>query len=62
VTTDDDGWTVRTADRLPSAHYEHMVVVREGQPEVLSTFEYIEDVIDAPYHEQSPKKERVANG
>jgi methionyl aminopeptidase len=61
VTTDDDGWTVRTQDGLPSAHYEHMVVVQEGQAEVLSTFEYIEDVTDAPYN-QSPQQERVANG
>jgi len=61
VSTDDDGWTVRTQDGLPSAHYEHMVVVQDGQPEVLSTFEYIEDVTDAPYN-QSPQQERVANG
>jgi methionyl aminopeptidase len=50
VTTDADGWTIRTADRAPSAHYEHMIVVRRGQPEVLSTFSYIEDVIEAPYN------------
>jgi len=49
VVTDDDGWTVRAADGLPSAHYEHMVVVRDGEPEVLSDFEYIEDVIEPPY-------------
>ncbi|MFB6273015.1 MAG: type I methionyl aminopeptidase [Salinibacter sp.] len=49
VTTDADGWTVRAADGLPSAHYEHMVVVRDGEPEVLSDFGYIEDVIDPPY-------------
>jgi methionyl aminopeptidase len=49
VVTDDDGWTVRAADGLPSAHYEHMVVVRDGEPEVLSDFGYIEDVIDPPY-------------
>jgi len=61
VTTDDDGWTVRTADGLPSAHYEHMIVVQDDRAEVLSTFAYIEDVIDAPY-EQSLSKERVANG
>lgn len=61
VTTDDDRWTVRTADRLSSAHYEHMVVVRNGQAEVLSTFQYIEDAIDAPY-KQSSTKERVPNG
>ncbi|MDX1546988.1 MAG: type I methionyl aminopeptidase [Rhodothermales bacterium] len=49
VETEPDGWTIRTADGAPSAHYEHMVVVRRGEPEVLSTFDYIEDVIDAPY-------------
>lgn len=52
VTTDADGWTVRTADGQPSAHYEHMVAVREGRAEVLSTFDYIEDEIDAPYKEK----------
>ena len=61
VTTDSDGWTVRTADGLPSAHYEHMVVVQDGQAEVLSTFAYIEDVIDAPYT-QPLSKEGIANG
>ena len=50
VSTGPDGWTIRTADGAPSAHYEHMVVVRRGQPEILSTFTYIEDVIDAPYN------------
>ncbi len=49
VTTDADGWTIRTADGRASAHYEHMIVLRDGAPEVLSTFDYIEDVIDAPY-------------
>lgn len=61
VTTDPDGWTVRTADGSRSAHYEHMVAVREGRAEVLSTFAYIEDVIDAPY-EQSLSTGHVANG
>lgn len=32
----DDGWTVRTADRKPSAHFEHTIVVRKGEPEVLT--------------------------
>jgi methionyl aminopeptidase len=31
-----DGWTVLTADRAPSAHFEHTVLVTEGEPEVLS--------------------------
>jgi methionyl aminopeptidase len=37
----DDGWTILTRDRLPSAHFEHDVAIVDGQPEVLSTFEYI---------------------
>ncbi len=41
----DDGWTVITRDGKPSAHFEHTVAVRAGQPEVLSTFSYIEDVL-----------------
>jgi len=47
--SDDDGWTVRTADGTDSAHYEHMVIVQPGQPEILSTFDYIEKVITPPY-------------
>lgn len=38
-----DGWTILTADRKPSAHYEHTIVVRKGKAEVLSTFEFIEE-------------------
>lgn len=50
VSTDRDGWTVRTADGSVSAHYEHMVVLRKDGPEVLTTFEHIEAVLDAlPY-------------
>ena len=52
VATDPDGWTVRTADKQPSAHYEHMVVVRKGKAEILSTFDYIEEVTGAPYREE----------
>jgi len=57
VTPDDDGWTIRTADRSISAHYEHMVAIRRGEPEVLSTFKYIEDVIDAPYEHEALSEE-----
>ncbi|MEI6971511.1 MAG: type I methionyl aminopeptidase [bacterium] len=31
-----DGWTVRTADRKPSAHFEHTIVVRDGAAEILT--------------------------
>lgn len=39
---DDDGWTVRTKDGLPSAHYEHNVCVRKGTADILSSFTEIE--------------------
>ncbi len=41
----NDGWTIVTADKKPSAHFEHDVAVVNGQPEVLSTFEYIEQAL-----------------
>ena len=59
VTTDPDGWTVRTADGLPSAHYEHMVVVHEGEPEVLSSFAHIEDEIEPPYEIDAVKEKQT---
>jgi len=42
----DDGWTIITADRLPSAHFEHDVVVRKDGAEVLSTHEFIEEELN----------------
>jgi methionyl aminopeptidase len=42
VTSDADGWTVRTKDRKPSAHYEHTVCVKKGKADILSSFEKIE--------------------
>jgi methionyl aminopeptidase len=31
-----DGWTVIATDRKPSAHYEHVVLVTDGEPEILT--------------------------
>lgn len=45
INQEDDGWTIRTRDGLPSAHFEHDVAVRKGKADVLSTFEYIEEVL-----------------
>lgn len=42
VFTDKDGWTVRTADGKPAAHYEHTVCVRKGKADILSSFSAIE--------------------
>lgn len=36
VKTSGDGWTVRTIDTLPSAHFEHTVLISDGQPEILT--------------------------
>ncbi|MGZ4983013.1 MAG: type I methionyl aminopeptidase [Chthoniobacterales bacterium] len=33
----DDGWTVCTADGMPSAHYEHTVLITKAEPEILTT-------------------------
>ena len=43
VVQEKDGWTIRTADRKPSAHFEHMVAIFEDRTEVLTTHEYIEE-------------------
>lgn len=42
----DDGWTIVTADKKPSAHFEHNVALIEGKPEILSTFDYIEEALE----------------
>jgi len=46
ILTDDDGWTIVTRDRMVSAHFEHDIVVRKGQADVLSSFLDIEKVIN----------------
>ena len=40
-----DGWTIRTADGKPSAHFEYAVAVRKGEADVLTTFEFIEEAL-----------------
>ncbi len=45
VVQDPDGWTIRTSDRMPSAHFELTVAVRKEKADVLSTFRYIEEVL-----------------
>ncbi len=41
-----DGWTIRTRDGKPSAHFEHDVAVREGKADILSSFDEIEEVLN----------------
>jgi len=41
-----DGWTIKTADGKPSAHFEYAVAVNRGEADVLTTFEFIEEVLN----------------
>ena len=45
IVIEQDGWTCRTRDRKPSAHYEHTVAVIGGKTDILTTFDYIKDVL-----------------
>ena len=47
VVQEKDGWTIRTIDRKPSAHFEHTIAIRKGKAEILSTFDYIEEVLNS---------------
>lgn len=40
-----DGWTCRTRDGQPSAHYEHTVAIMGGETEILTTFDYVDQVL-----------------
>ncbi len=40
-----DGWTCRTKDHKPSAHYEHTLAILNGETRVLTTFDYIKDAL-----------------
>jgi methionyl aminopeptidase len=41
-----DGWTISTADHQPSAHFELAIAVGQGEADILSTFSYIDEVIN----------------
>lgn len=45
IVIERDGWTCRTRDRKPSAHYEHTVAIIDNTTRILTTFDYIEEVL-----------------
>ena len=45
IVIERDGWTTRTKDRKPSAHYEHTIAIHHGKPDILSSFQYVEEVL-----------------
>ena len=46
VMQENDGWTIRTMDRKPSAHFEHAIAIRNNGADILSSFSEIEQVIN----------------
>jgi methionyl aminopeptidase len=45
IKQDADGWTIRTLDGKPSAHYELAIAVDKGKADILTTYEYIEEIL-----------------
>lgn len=41
----NDGWGVSTRDGKPAAHFEHSIAVYSGKAKILSTFQYVEEVL-----------------
>jgi methionyl aminopeptidase len=45
IVIESDGWTCRTKDRKPSAHYEHTIAICNDETQVLTTFDYVKEVL-----------------
>jgi len=52
----NDGWTFVTSDKKPSAHFEHDVAIVDGKPEILSSFDYVEEALGLPKTTPKPRK------
>ena len=46
IRQDKDGWTIRTADKKPAAHFEHTVAITKGNADILSDFSIIDKAIE----------------
>ena len=42
----NDGWTIKTRDGLASAHFEHTIAVKKGKADILSSFQFVEEVLN----------------
>ena len=49
VVQEADGWTIRTSDHQPSAHFEHTVAILDGKTEVITTHKYLEENFNKVY-------------
>lgn len=46
ITQEDDGWTIRTRDNKPAAHFEHTMAVRKDKADILSDFSIIDKAVE----------------
>lgn len=45
IIQENDGWTIRTIDKMVSAHFEHSVAIRKNEADILSSFNFIEEIL-----------------
>jgi len=50
----EDGWTIVTQDKAPSAHFEHNIAIVKGKPQLLSTFDYVYEALGINSDEEDP--------
>ena len=50
----EDGWTIVTQDKTPSAHFEHNVAIVQGKPQLLSTYDYVYEALGISSYEEDP--------
>ncbi|WP_114492931.1 type I methionyl aminopeptidase [Candidatus Ulvibacter alkanivorans] len=55
----NDGWTIVTQDKKPSAHFEHNVALINGKPELLSTFAYVYEALGIESDEENEFREKA---
>lgn len=45
IRQEKDGWTITTIDQKPSAHYEYAIAITDDKPDILTNFEFIDEVL-----------------
>ena len=50
IIQESDGWTIRTSDKKPSAHFEHEIAIGKEKADILSSFEEIEKVLNNEFN------------
>ena len=55
----NDGWSIVTQDKEPIAHFEHDVAIVNGEPEILSTFDYVYEALGLDITDPASLKTRA---